>query len=91
MKAVKNITTESLIRAAKKSRNNNRPPQDAKPELIYSQAFIEGAEYMRQKSIEENSFLRRKIEELKESVLHFKRANFKLEGIVKKLMKKLDL
>ena len=91
MKAVKNITIESLMRAAKKSRNNNKPPTDAKPELIYTQAFIEGAEYMRQKSIEENSFLRRKIEELKESVLHFKRANFKLEGIVKKLMKKLDL
>lgn len=90
MKAVRNITTESLIRAAKKARNS-RPPKDAKPEVIYTQAFIEGCEYMRCKAMDETSFLRRRIDELKASVQHFKRANLKLEGIVKKLMKKLNL
>lgn len=90
MKAIKNITKESLLRAAKKSRNNCKPPADAKPEYIYLQAFVEGAEHMRQKAIEEHSFLRRKIDELKSNILHLKRENLKLGNIIKKLAKKLN-
>lgn len=90
MKAIKNITKESLLRAAKKSRNNNKPPADAKPEYIYLQAFVEGAEHMREKAIEEHSFLRRKIDELKSNILHLKRENLKLGNIIKKLAKKLN-
>ena len=78
------------MRAAKKSRNNNKPPADAKPEYLYSQAFMEGAEYMRRKAIEEHSFLRRKIDELKSNILHLKRENLKLGNIIKKLAKKLN-
>ena len=90
MKAIKNITKESLMRAAKKSRNNNKPPADAKPEYLYLMAYIEGAEYMRQRAIEEHSFLRRKIDELKGNILHLKRENLKLGNIIKKLAKKLN-
>ena len=90
MKAIKNITKESLLRAAKKSHNNNKPPADAKPEYIYLQAFVKGAEHMREKAIKEHSFLRRKIDELKSNILHFKRENIKLLNIIKKLTKKLN-
>ena len=88
MKAIRNITKESLLRAAKKSRNNNRPPADANPEYIYLQAYVEGAEHMRRKAIDEHSFLRHKIAELKSNILHLKRENIKLGNIIKKLAKK---
>ncbi len=91
MKAIKNITTEALLRAAKKSHNNHKAPADVKPEYLYMQAFVEGAEHMRQKAIEEHSSLRRRIDELKACVLHLKRENLKLGNITKKLAKKLNL
>ena len=89
-KAIRNITRESLLRAAKKSRNGNPAPADAKPEYLYSQAFLEGAEYMKRKAVEEHSSLRRKIDELKGAILHLKRENLKLINTIKKLSKKLN-
>lgn len=84
MKAIRNISEGELLNAAKKKKNSHGN------ESTYNDGFLDGAEYMRQKSIKENISLRAKILELKEEILKYRKECMRAVGLAKKLAFKLE-